>query len=185
MKQPIILGSASPRRKVLLKKLFPRFQIIPSNAKETAPNIESHKKAEYIALKKAGCVAKHVRKGIIIGADTIVLCKGRILGKPKNTKDALKMLKLLNGTWQTVCTGVAVINKGTMKVASGYAISLVLTDKLSVSRLKQLAKKNLDKAGAYAVQDRKDPFIRKIIGSKNNVIGLPLSLVKNLYNKTL
>jgi nucleoside triphosphate pyrophosphatase len=137
-----------------------------------------------IALKKAFSVAQENVNSLVIGADTIVVCKGKILGKPKNPKEALKYLKLLNGSWQSIYTGVCVVWYDKRKILSGYEKSMCKAYKLSNGELKKYSSKHLDKAGAYAIQDTDDPFIEKIIGPKDNVMGFPMGLVKKLIRQS-
>jgi septum formation protein len=119
----------------------------------------------------------------VLGADTIVFCKGRVLNKPKHASDALRLLRLQNGSWQTVYSGVSLLwlEKGVF--LAGFGASRCKARKLGEKELKTLASKHLDKAGAYAVQDAEDEFIEKIEGRFDTVVGLPMDLVRKFLRK--
>lgn len=178
LKKSLILASRSPRRVRLLKEAGVRFSKIPSRV----PEISTFKKPELIvkelAYKKALSVALKHPASPVLGADTIVYCKGRVLGKPENKAAALKLLKLQNGSWQTVYSGVALLwlEKGVF--LCGFDSSRCKARKLSDAELAQLSSRHLDKAGAYAVQDSDDRFIARIEGRFDTVVGLPMNLVR-------
>lgn len=122
----------------------------------------------------------------VLGADTLVYCQGKILGKPKNTAHALKILAMISGRTHHVYTGVALRDLASGKIFKGYEKTKVYVKKLSRPLMREYICKahSLDKAGAYAIQVRPS-IIEKIAGSRSNVIGLPVSLVKKLYRKIL
>ena len=174
----IILASKSPRRQELLKVMgIEDFDIIPAVGQESGGGeTEPGKIAENIALGKALEIAKTRQPDdIIIGADTIVCCGGRILGKPKDQNDAFSMLELLSGRKHSVYTGVAVVKGDTVEADS------VKTDvyfrKMEVYEIEKYIESGepMDKAGAYGVQGRGSVFVDKIDGDFFNVVGLPLS----------
>lgn len=181
----IILASSSPRRKALLKKLGLKFQIIPSKIKERLPKTSKNPKelAAKIALLKAKEVAKKIKSGIIIGADTIVVLNKRIIGKPKDYKDALRILSILSGTTQYVITGIAIIDAQTKKTKIAAVSTKVKMKKMTPEQISYFAKKHIDKAGAYAVQEKGDLFIEQIEGSFSNVVGLPVEKLKQILKK--
>jgi len=177
----IILASQSPRRALLLRKLGLKFKVIPSRVREHIPkNIPPKKFAADMAFRKAASVAKRVKKGLVIGADTIVVCKGEIIGKPKNIKDAKRILKKLSNTKQKVLTAVCVYDAKTKRKKCAIQTSAVFTKRMTDKQIEAFAKRHLDKAGAYAVQQKNDKFIEKIEGDYYNVVGLPVKLVKRL-----
>ena len=106
---------------------------------------------------------------------------GQILGKPKNLKDAVRMITLQSGRWQRVYTGTALIYGG--RVYTDLAVSKVKARLLDAERLRSLAGKHMDKAGGYAVQDRKDPLVERIVGDRDNVVGLPMRSVRLLLSR--
>jgi len=179
----IILASKSPRRVKLLTLAGIRHKVIPSNIKEISSYKRpamivrelAYKKALSVALKYPGCP--------VLGADTLVYCKGEVLGKPENKKDALRLLRLQNGSWQAVHTGVALIwlEKGVF--LAGAEISRCKARELGGAELKELSAKHHDKAGAYAVQDTDDIFVEKIEGRFDTVVGLSMNLVRKFLKK--
>ena len=181
----IILASGSPRRKAILKKLGYKFDVINPTLKETTSKKLPHKIVQELALKKAFSVAVMYPDALIIGGDTLVYCKGKILGKPKDEKDALNLLKIENNSWQAVYSGLALICKNKNKLLLGYDKTLCKARNLNLKTLKNLASKNLDKAGAYAMQDKDDCFIKKIKGSYDNVVGFPSELFKKMIKEFL
>lgn len=179
----IILASASPRRKQLLREKGLRFRVAPSGVDESTTLKRPSAIVRQLALRKALDVASRDPKHPVIGADTIVVCKGKILGKPDSPKHALKLLELENGSWQKVYTGVAVVWGEKKKKLVAHAVSSCKARRLSRAQLVRYAGLHLDKAGAYAVQDEHDPFIEKIIGPFDNVMGLPCALTLRLLRK--
>jgi septum formation protein len=133
-----------------------------------------------LALRKAMAIAQKITDGIVLGADTVVVLRGKILGKPKNTRHAFQMLSDLSGSTHRVYTGVAVVHASTGKTLVGHAASEVQMKKIPMDNLRLLSRKHLDKAGSYAIQEKKDPIARVIKGSYDNVVGLPVKLVKRL-----
>jgi septum formation protein len=177
----IILASASPRRKQILKEAGVPYRTIPSHVSESYPaSFKPAHVVRYLAIKKARHIAEKYPTETVLGADTLVYIKGEIIGKPKNKADAKRILTLLSGAWQRVYTGVAVVRKGEKQELSGVAVSYVKLRKLGENHIESAAKNHMDKAGAYAVQEKKDPFVEKIRGDYDNVVGLPMRLVKKL-----
>ena len=115
--------------------------------------------------------------GVILGADTLVVLGKKILGKPADAEDAYRMLYRLSGSTHRVVTGVAVIDASTGKTIVACEESRVRMKKLSLDQLMSLSQKHLDKAGAYAIQEKNDPIAAVIKGSYDNVVGLPVNRV--------
>lgn len=180
----IILASRSPRRKKLLKSLGLKFRIIPSKIKERLPQTTKHPKklAAKIALLKAKDVAKRIGSGLVIGADTIVVLNKKVIGKPKNYTDARRILNMLSGATQYVITGIAVIDVRTKKIKTAAVSSKVKMKKMTPQQVSTFARKHMDKAGAYAVQEKGDLFIEEIEGSFSNVVGLPVEKLKQILS---
>ncbi len=176
----LILASASPRRRDILKKLGYKFDVIASSADEHTDKKRPGAMVKEIAFKKAFDVARQYPKAIVIGGDTIVYCKGEVLGKPKNKADALRLLRKENGSWQSVYTGLALICYAKRKVITGVQKTACKARKLDEETLKNFAGKHMDKAGAYAMQDNDDIFIQKIVGPYDNVVGFPSQLFKKM-----
>jgi len=172
----IVLASASERRITLLKKWGLKFKIFPSDITETTKFKRPSAIVKDLSLQKAKAVQKKKKNSIIISADTIVVLKGKIIGKPKNKKHALEILNELNGSRHKVYTGVTIISPA--KRENFYDVATVKMRKIKPEQLQFLSKKNLDKAGAYAVQDKQDNFVEKIYGDYYTVVGLPYYKLK-------
>ncbi|MBP5286618.1 MAG: septum formation protein Maf [Elusimicrobiales bacterium] len=179
----IILASKSPRRRMLLSEAGISFRCIPADIIEKTSCIRPSFRVRDLARQKAEAVAELNPEMPVLGSDTLVYCKGEILGKPADTADALRMLKMQNGSWQSVYTGVAVVWKKKKLILSATAVSHCKARKLPEEELEKIARKHLDKAGAYAVQDKDDQFIEKTEGSFDTIVGLPVFLVKELLTK--
>lgn len=179
----LILASASPRRKKLLKILGLKFKVIPSNVSEVAKLRKAHSVAMELALRKAISVAEKLKSGIVIGADTIVVIKGEIVGKPRDKKHARQIIKDLNGSLHRVYTGVALVDAATKRRIVDYEMTKVKMRKLDAASLKKITGKHMDKAGAYAIQEKDDAFVEKIYGDYNNVVGLPVAKLKKMIKK--
>lgn len=178
--RPLILASKSPRRRILLKKLGIPFRVIASHVPEDSQQREPHRLVQELALRKAVFVANKLKKGIVVGADTLVVGAGRIFGQPRDAKDAYKMLYRLSGTTHRVFTGVAIVDVDHAKRKVAYAVSKVRMKRLNLDELLKLSRRNLDKAGAYAIQEKGDPIARVVSGAYDNVVGLPVALVRRL-----
>ncbi|MBE5743545.1 MAG: septum formation protein Maf [Clostridiales bacterium] len=168
----IILASNSPRRKELLKNAGVDFTVIPSSFVEPKnTNLSPEKYAEFLAYNKALTVFNE-HGGVVIGADTIVVLDGEILGKPIDENDAFCMLKSLSNKTHLVVTGYSVITSE--KVYSGYDVTKVTFKELSNEVIKDYIKTGspLDKAGAYGIQD-KILLVDSVEGDYDNVVGLP------------
>lgn len=180
---PLILASASPQRKKLLSRLGLPFKIIPSHVSEHCSQKNPRRLVLELARRKAASVARRHPKARVLGADTIVVCRGKILGKPRDHKHSGEILRLLSGRWQRVYTGVALAVEGGRRIATEAVVTKVLARKLDGKALEAMTGKHMDKAGAYAVQDRGDPFIERIVGERDNVVGLPLKAVRRLLRR--
>jgi len=184
VKPKIILASASPRRSGLLQQIGLEFEVIPANIKEDINiNISHEELVKKLAEEKAENVAKRLKEGIVIGADTIFVLGKERIGKPKNKKDAIRVLKRMSGKMQEVYSGVAIINAKTGKKVVDSEITKIKVRKLSDEEIEHYVNTGepLDKAGAIAIQGLGAIFVSKIDGCSSNVVGLPLyNLYKNL-----
>ena len=181
----LVLASKSPRRIEILKSLGIKLDIIPSQCAEKSTKKRPSARVTELAIQKAFDVAKKYPQAVVVGADTVVYCEGEIIGKPKDVQDAARILHKLNGAWQRVYTGVWIVCLAEQKMMYGYDISQCKARKLSSAELMHLAGKHMDKAGAYAVQDKEDPFIERIVGSQSNVVGFPVEFFQKLYKEFL
>lgn len=173
-----ILGSKSPRRQELLKKLIPNFKTIVKPVEEKYnPELKKTEIATYLSELKAAVFSPQNNE-LIITADTIVCIDNEILGKPKNEKDAFNMLNRLSGKTHQVITAVTLKSK--LKSETFYDITEVTFYELTTMEIKKYIKdyKPFDKAGSYGIQEWMGYFgISKINGDYFNVMGLPLHLI--------
>jgi septum formation protein len=177
--KPLILASQSPRRKNLLKQIGMKFRVVPSRIAEVIlPHQSPGENAQRIALEKALDVAARLRKGIVIGADTIVVLDHHILGKPKSKDDAKRMLRLLSGREHSVFTGFALKDADTGKHTAGVEETKVRFRKLTEKEIADYVSSGspMDKAGSYGIQDDFGAvFIERVNGCFYNVVGFPLA----------
>lgn len=136
-----------------------------------------------LALKKARETARRLGAGLVLGADTEVFHRGRVLGKPRSTAHARRMLASLSGRWHTVYTAMALVEAGAGKAWSEVASTKVLFRKLSAAELDFWSRRNHDKAGAYAAQAQDSPFVERIRGDFDTVVGLSRKSVRGLLRK--
>ena len=174
----LILASASPRRRAILRAAGVSFTVDPSGVDEAIRERNPRRLVIKLARLKALDVAKRHPGRLVLGADTIVVCRGQILGKPKNLKDAVRMITLQSGRSQRVYTGTALVSG--KRVYTAVAVTKVYARRLDAAQLRALAGKHMDKAGAYAIQDRADPLVSHISGDRDNVTGLPMRSVRRL-----
>lgn len=183
----IILASASPRRKEILSLLDIPFKTMVSDADETVDtSLPAYFIAESLSLKKAAAVSKNITTdAIIIGADTIVVSDGKILGKPKDEEDAFNILKSLSGKWHSVISGVSVLRNKDAKSESFYVETKVKFAPLSDEEIRAYIKTRepMDKAGAYGIQGKGSKFVEEINGDYFNVVGLPLQKLYSVLKK--
>jgi septum formation protein len=186
MQRTLILASASPRRRELLTQAGYCFQVEASSVAESRrPGEEAIRYATRLAREKAEEVfARHQAsaEGVtVLGADTVVICDGEVMGKPADAADATRMLLLLSGRTHQVVTGVAVVwASGSAEVAA--ELTQVTMRTLSPQEVTDYVAggEPMDKAGAYAIQGYAGRWIPRISGCYFNVVGLPLALVTSL-----
>lgn len=183
----IILASASPRRKELLEQINMKFEIMVSNVEEVITQNEPCKVVQELACQKAENVAKSLEeKVVVIGADTIVVHQGVIMGKPRDKADAFRMLNQLQGKSHSVYTGVSIWeNKnGSLEHFEFYEETIVSFYPMHHEEIEYYIQTNepMDKAGAYGIQGVGAAYIKKIEGDYNAVVGLPIG---RLYQEIL
>ncbi|MBL7031798.1 MAG: septum formation inhibitor Maf [Nitrospira sp.] len=180
----IILASASPRRKEILGTTGLKFDICVSDYEEDlSMKKEPRSLARFLSRKKAEEVAHKYKNAIIIAADTFIVFKDKLLGKPHTAKEATRMLTMLSGKAHSVITGFTVLDTGSNKLVSRSIETKVYFKKMTQKEINAYVstKEPLDKAGAYAIQGLGAALIEKIEGDFLNVVGLPLSaLAKTL-----
>lgn len=185
----LILASGSPRRHQLLKQITSEFEVIVSDIDEVlnAELVEIGEQVSELAEQKARAIATMHPEAIVIGADTIVYLNGEILGKPKDTNDAIQMLQKLSNQWHQVITGVAVMSLQNDDYIShrDHAVTRVKMRELNLPELETYVATGepLDKAGSYAIQGGAKDFVTDIDGSYENIVGLPLELTQKLLDQ--
>lgn len=180
-----ILASGSPRRKELLEQVGMTFRIEAAHGEEIITRTEPSEIVEELSFEKASEVADRVssmgvdQKTVVIGADTIVVYQGQIMGKPKDAEDAVRMLTMLQGEVHQVFTGVTfIVLDGHERVCNTfYEKTDVTMYPMSEQQIRDYAATGepMDKAGSYAIQGRCAAYIKGIQGEYVNVVGLPVA----------
>ena len=181
----IILASGSPRRRELLTRLYSDFEIITSEVDESlSEDVTPLQGVEILAVRKGDAVAKMLKSdAVVISSDTLVEIDGVPLGKPVSREDAHRMLSLLSGNYHNVHTGIAVHYNG--DVISGVASARVKFKQLTDAEIYAYIDggEPMDKAGAYAIQGEGGKFVEGYNGDFDTIMGLSVSLTKNLIQK--
>jgi len=173
----LILASKSPRRRYLLEQAGLSFSVIPSDIDETAiPLSPPEIYVKVLSEAKAESIAKKYPEKWVIGADTIVLKDGVVLGKPGSIDEARSMLKKLSGEIHQVFTGYSILCKSKNRIFSETVQTEVLFKNLTDEEIEWYihTKEPFDKAGAYAIQGLGTFLVKRINGSYTNVVGLPV-----------
>jgi len=184
LKEKIILASKSLRRQEILRAVGWEFEVIAADIDET--RLDAEDAVNYVkrlARTKAETVAEKFPDRLVLGADTVVVIDGEILGQPRDDDDARRMLRLLSGKWHDVLTGVALIS----------ASQVVVEHETTRVRFSEMSAEEIDwyvataeprgKAGAYGIQGPAALFIKEIQGDYFNVVGLPVRLVFELARR--
>jgi len=184
---PLILASASPRRKQLLAEAGFVFEVMPPDDHAENEHLSNELPVAYVrrlAFQKAKNVADKIDRGIILGGDTIVLCGENILEKPVDRDDARRMIRELRGQVHNVLSGLCLIKKtgNATTVHQEAATSRLLMQPISDDELETYLDTGnwQGKAGAFGYQDDND-WITILEGSETNVVGLPMELFRTMY----
>lgn len=186
---PFVLASASPRRRHLLAQIGAEFAVIPSHAEEIVPEgAPPGAVVQALAHQKAEAVASALpdASALVLGADTIVVHDGDILGKPAGASDARRMLRRLSGQRHTVYTGLALLHPATHRTTLAYEATDVFFGDLTDAEIAAYVAGGspMDKAGAYGIQDDAGAlFVRRVEGDFYNVVGLPLFRLARLLRE--
>ena len=174
---PIVLASASPRRRELLAGAGVVFEVIHSPAEEVHDaTLQPDVLCELNAVLKAGAVARIRPDATVIGADTLVFIDDMPLGKPRDLNEARGMLRLLSGRPHQVCTGVCIVHPGGEKCVFHDFTEVTFCSLNDTMIEEYLGLVNpLDKAGGYGIQEHGERIIAQIQGSFENVMGLPVA----------
>ncbi|MCD7959940.1 MAG: Maf family protein [Ruminococcus sp.] len=172
----LILASGSPRRKELLRLITSDFTVIPANIDESLPyDTAPEDVPQQLAIRKALAVSKNYPHSVVLGADTIVLFQGQILGKPVTSTRAMEMLQLLSGKTHQVITGLALVQNGTYQVFSTKTdVTFYPLSQYQIDTYVNTGEP-LDKAGGYGIQGYGALLVREIHGDFYNVVGLPVA----------
>jgi septum formation protein len=181
----IVLASKSPRRADLLRQIKLEFEVRPSKVDEpniihTSPEVAVQK----LAHTKAKTIATTLNKGLVIGADTVVVMNQQAIGKPENEDNAIEILTQLSGNRHKVITAVAIIDLDRGRNIMWQEKTIVYFRTVCRSEILEYVRSGeaADKAGAYGIQGSAAAFIKRIEGCYSNVVGLPLgSLVEHLW----
>lgn len=162
------------------------FRVIVGDLEEhTPPGLQPFEVVERLAARKAMSVADRLTEGIVVGADTVVVWRGQLLGKPSSEQDAVEMLKRLQGSAHEVFTGVALVDAGNGKIEVGHEVTRVIFRPLDEEEIRRYVSTGepLDKAGSYGAQGIGAIFIERVEGSYTNVVGLPLAKLSLMLKK--
>lgn len=178
----LTLASDSPRRRQILSEIGLKFEVISPNIVE---HLNSTPPAQHVvkySLDKVKAASRQVSRGIILGADTIVVLESEIMGKPKSKAEAFQMLSRLSGQIHTVYSGVALLDVEKNLSLTSYQTSEVTFNRLDDAEIEKYLSTGeyADKAGAYGIQGMGSLLVREIKGDLDNVIGLPLATVRKL-----
>lgn len=178
----LYLASQSPRRRALLRRLRRPFRVVRSTHRES---IRRHDTPSSNAMRNASGKAARAHlpqraHGIVIGADTFLYFRGRVIGKPRTMGEARRILRALSGTHHWVYTGLCLRDAATGRQRTSYEKTRVTCHVLTEETMTRLFRRSppLDKAGGYAIQEERGRLIARLHGSRSNVIGLPLELLR-------
>ena len=187
---PLVLASQSPRRRELLEHLGIAFEVRPAHADEAALPGEGARDYVLRVAREKARVAAEAREGavpgeIVLAADTAVVLRGEVLGKPAGADDARRMLRALSGTVHEVLTAVCVRRSGSPTELDAVVSTEVAFARLSPAEIDWYVATGepLDKAGAYAIQGAGGAFVLRVEGSVSNVVGLPLAETVDLLRR--
>jgi len=183
----VILASASPRRQQLLSEAGIAIEVHPASIREE--RVVGETPAAYacrLAREKAQSVARQFPGRYVLGADTIVVIDNHVLEKPGNAADAARMLRLLSGRTHDVTTGVSLFDPAG-KTDTRFATTRVSFRKIEDEEIRRYIKTGepMDKAGAYAIQGGAAGWVHSVEGEYSNVVGLPVSLVKQMLGNNV
>lgn len=184
----VTLASESPRRREILAQCGIRYRVARPRVEEPPPDGRDPRGwAREWALRKCLSIPRRQADDIVLGADTVVICRGRALGKPRDAVDAESMLRKLSGRAHRVVTGFAVVTQGGRKRHTGSAESMVWFRPLSPREITDYVESGepMDKAGAYAIQGGASEFVTEIEGPYDNIVGLPVRRLAQVLGRVL
>jgi len=180
----LILASRSPRRRELLLAAGYDFEVIPADDAAEDQRRPGESPVDYVkrlARQKAENVAWKITEGLVIGCDTVVVCRDKILGKPVDRDDAGRMLRLLRGSEHHVITGICLWRRPPETYDLRHETTTLFMNEISEAEIEAYLDSNLwaGKAGGFGYQDRHD-WLQVVAGSESNVVGLPLELLERM-----
>lgn len=180
-----VLASASPRRREILKQMGINAVVLAANVKEVKKAATPAELVLKNAHLKARAVAADIEKAVIISADTVVVCEGEIMGKPRYDSDAFRMLKKLQGREHSVLTAIVVIDRYDNKLYSNVDETKVYFAKMTDTEIWEYVttKEPLDKAGGYGIQGIGGKFIERIDGDYGTVVGMSQNKLYDILKK--
>ena len=183
----LILASGSIGRRELLKRAGYSFEVIPANIDEPTGEGCTDPRAlvQHTAWLKAAAVAPRVSDGIVLAADTVGWIQGQVVGKPADEADARRILRLLGGTEHELWTGVCLWKRPADEQFAWQEMTSVAFKKLTESELDAYVATRQWQgcSGAYAIQGHNDPYVRVVLGSHSNVIGLPMESLESALRR--
>ena len=191
IKKRIVLASASPRRKEILGSMGADFTVITADTDERSDVTDPAELTVLLARKKGRAVYELLRDrgedggAIIISADTVVACDGKVLGKPHDREDAMAMLSMLSGRTHVVATGVAVTVDG--ETYTDCSVTEVEVDRIPQEQIEKYIDSGdpFDKAGGYGIQGSFSRWIKGIRGCYFGVVGLPVNCLSELFYRSV
>lgn len=182
---PIVLASASPRRKALLEALGIAVQVLPSHTDELLDGDPEFVALQNAVAKRDATAATLTEPALVIAADTIVVLGDRILGKPRDHAEARDMLRELSNKQHRVITGVAVVQTESGRNAAGIETTSVTFRDLTADQIERFvdAVNPVDRAGAYTVDGPGTLIVARYEGCYQNVLGLPIPRLENLLEE--
>ncbi|MCE1190261.1 MAG: Maf family protein [Ignavibacteria bacterium] len=186
---PIYLASKSPRRRKLLKLIYPHVHVLDiATDEEVRPGEAPAEIVKRLASEKMDAAMVKVKKGLVVTADTLVALDGLVLGKPEDEKDAFAMLRRLSGREHHVFTGICIGLMPSGKKLLSFEKTKVVFKELADDEIISYIKSGspMDKAGSYGIQDDYGAvFVTKITGCYYNVVGLPLAKTHTMIQKVI
>lgn len=186
MTPPVILASASPRRRALLRMIAIEHEVVPAAIDESIhPGETPEVYVERVAREKGTAIARRRPEALVLSADTIVVIDGRVLGKPRNAAEARSMLRMLGGRTHVVHTAVAVARDGGTTMASAIESARVTFRALADAEIAAYVATGepMDKAGAYGIQGLGATLVDRVEGDFFAVMGLPLRRCVDLLER--
>jgi septum formation protein len=184
--RPLVLASASPRRRFLLELVGFEFEVVEPSVNED-DHADEDPVTHVLRLSdlKARSVARGLDSGLVVGGDTIVVLGEEILGKPRDENEAFGMLRRICGEWHVVYTGLAVVDAASGRAASGYETTRVKIRKMSPREIRAYIATGepMDKAGSYGIQGYGAAIVEAVEGCYFNVVGLPLVRLLSLLRQ--